>query len=47
MSSPQRLAHFLREIEIEDTLRRHRLRWFDALGGNRDHFALQFFIYGS
>ena len=39
----QRLAHLAREAEIENSLRRRR-RGFDALGGSRDHLALQLFV---
>src|SRR4249920_2073243 len=45
MSSSQRLTHLLGETKIEDPLRRHRLWRFDALGGHRNHLALEFFVY--
>ena len=43
----QALADLAGKAKVEDPLGRHRLRRFDALGGNRDHLPLQFFIYNA
>jgi hypothetical protein len=42
----QRLTDLLGKAKIENPLRRHRVCGFDALGGDRDHFALERFIDG-
>src|SRR5262245_44417498 len=38
------LAGLAREAEVEDSLRRHRLRKLDALSSHRDHLSLQLFV---
>src|SRR4030095_4287323 len=39
------IGDFLRETEVEDAFGRGQLLWFDTLGRDGDHLALQFLIH--
>ena len=43
----QRLTDLLGKAKIENPLRRHGMRGFDTLRGDRNHFALERFIHGA